>query len=134
MNASVWVLLGVGLVATAAFIWLANGVLTALSWPIAKLGASFRPHATPRATSEQDSWLFALLIAVTRPVILAMAGACFGLKVAATVGVLPGFIETLSGSIFSLMLIVLAMRLGAIFIASLMLGGSVRNVLKTLKG
>lgn len=127
------VLWGAVLVATLAFAWVASSVLGALSYPAAKLG--FLTHKALKLLphNEQDAWLFALLMSVTRVVVLLLAVLAWGVTVSTALLPLPDIALELRNSLLNLLWILLFMRLLAIYAGGVVIGGSVRTVLRTLK-
>jgi hypothetical protein len=121
------------LIATAAFAWLVGGLVNAISWPVARLGSVAHDMARRPTGDEQSVWLFVLLMGVTRVAISILASLWCAAALSAVL--LPSMliVEELRDSLFGLVLILLLMRLVAIFFAAYLLGGSVRAVLKTLR-
>jgi hypothetical protein len=131
MNITVLIILAV--VASAAFCWLAIGVLQALTWWVARLGTSVHGALKRAAGSEPDAWLFALLVGLTRILILGLASLSFGLWIIASLFPVPALVSASAGQLAGVVTVLLLMRLIAVYVAAVQLGGSVRTVLKTLK-
>ncbi|HSI20289.1 MAG TPA: hypothetical protein VLA04_01080 [Verrucomicrobiae bacterium] len=122
------------IVATAAFIWLTAGVLSAFSWPIARLGSLAHDTLKLKPGNDQDAWLFVLLISVTRVLVTLLGALTFTAALSVALLPVPEIVPELRNGLWNIFIMLFIMRMAAIFVASAMLGGSVRTVLKTLKG
>jgi hypothetical protein len=125
-----WTVIGI---VTLAFAWMAGGLLSLLNWPCARLGSLAHTMLKFKAGDEKDIWLFVLLIGLTRLFILALATIVFATALITTLLPSVSLVGELVPFFLNLFLILLVMRLLSIFLAALLLGGSVRNVLSTLK-
>jgi hypothetical protein len=122
------------IVATGAFIWLAGSLLTALGWPFARVGSLVHKAMGTLPRNESDAWLFVLLLGVTRILVIVVGAVVFAASLSVILLPTPEIVLQLRDALLNIFIILLVMRLLAIFFGAVIIGGSVRSLLKTLRG
>lgn len=120
-------------IATAAFIWLASGILAAISWPIARIGNAVHKLTRALPRNESDAWLFVLLLGISRVLVIVAGTLAFATALSVALLPVPSLVDEVRNALVNVFLILLIMRLVAIFLGAVIIGGSVRTVLRTLK-